>query len=395
MPWGSEQPLDENPHLPSKPNANTQSLRAVRHPERTAICLARHGIGGSKDETQRAYPKGLREDDCEGGGRGYCGMSKMVRVFSKIPPAAMLALLVFAASCRTEDEARPPAVAATAAQPGSLTATLSGLTPEGWSLYDDAVLTFTAENLYEQIDGRAEFYLAYDVVDMTFASYERGTEGGQFIDVSVYDMGAPTHAFGVFSGERTQRAPPLELGREAYRTGANYYIWKGQYYIQIVASDTTDELQRYGLEIARELTGVLRDDGEAVWGLDVLPQNDRVPGSEQFFLVDAMALDFLRNTYTAEYTKSGTVLMAFLSRRDNAESARDAVDRYTEHADLYGEKVERLTVDGVQLVTCDMGENYDVVFQKRFLVGGVTGVEDRVLAIQTAVELYHQVEVPR
>jgi hypothetical protein len=281
-----------------------------------------------------------------------------------------------------------------ASQP-NLSSVLPELAPEGWSLFDDTVLTFTAENLYEQINGRAEFYLAYDVVAMTFASYEKGGQAGQFIDVSVYDMGTPSHAFGVFAGERTFEAPPLELGRESYRSGANYYIWRGQYYVQLIASDTTDDLQRLGLRIGTEVAGVLPDDGEAVWGLDALPQQDRVPGSEQFFLVDAMALDFMLNTYTAKYTKSGVVLTAFLSRRDNAESARAALNSYIDYGERYGDAVERLAVDGVQLIACNMGDGYDVAFRKGALVGGVIGVDDRNLAIQAAVELYSQIEVQR
>jgi hypothetical protein len=287
------------------------------------------------------------------------------------------------------------AFSAHAAPQSDLSETLASLTPEGWQLFDDTVLTFSPENLYEQIDGRAEFYLAYDVVDMTFASYEEGAEAGQFIDVSVYDMGTASHAFGVFAGERTFQAPPLDLGRDSYRSGANYYVWRGQYYIQIIASDTTEELQRLGLSIGREVTAVLPDDGEVVWGLDALPRQDRVPGSEQFFLVDAMALDFMQNTYTAEYTKSGTKVTAFVSRREHAESARDALDRYVEYVERYGDAAERLTVDGVQLIACDMGDEHDVVFRKGILVGGVTAVEDRDLAIQTAVELHSQIEVPR
>lgn len=321
-------------------------------------------------------------------------MNRMARVL-KSPPAAMIFVLIIAAGCQARDDGRAPSAEGVEAARGSLSATLSGLTPEGWRLYDDRALRFTAENLYEKIDGRAEFYLAYDMVEMTFASYERDAQGGQFVDISVYDMGTPTRAFGVFSGERTRGAPPLQLGREAYRTGANYYIWKGQYYVQIVASDTTNELQDHGLDMAREVTGILRDDGQPVWGLEALPQEDRVPGSEQYFLVDAMALDFMQNTYTAEYTKSGTLVTAFLSRRDSPESARDAVDRYIEHAERYGDGVERLTVDGVGLVTCDMGGNYDVVFRNGALVGGVTGVEDRALAIQTAVDLDHSLGASR
>jgi hypothetical protein len=301
----------------------------------------------------------------------------------------MLFLLFFAVGCQSREEVRIPPEAT-----GNLSAKLSSFTPEGWTLYDQ-VLQFTAENLYEQIDGRAEFYLAYDMVRMSFASYEKDTDEGQFIDVSVYDMGTPTHAFGVFSGERTKGAPSIELGRDAYRSGANYYLWKGQYYIQIVASDTADELQRIGLDIAREVTGVLQDSGQPVWGLQALPEDGRVHGSERYFLVDAMGLDFMRNTYIAEYTKSGIVTSVFLSQRDSPELARAAVDSYVEYANQYGEGVERLTVDGVELVSCDMGGSYDMVFQNGRLVGGATGIDDQNIAIQAAVDLSHFVEVSR
>ena len=314
---------------------------------------------------------------------------KIVWLYRKIPPGVMLFLLFLAVGCQSQEEVRTPPEAT-----GSLSAKLSSLTPEGWALYDQ-VQQFTAENLYEQIDGRAEFYLAYDMVRMSFASYEKDTDEGQFIDVTVYDMGTPTHAFGVFSGERTKGAPSIELGRDAYWSGANYYIWKGQYYIQIVALDTADELQRIGLDIAREVTGFLQDSGQPVWGLQALPEDDRVPGSERYFLVDAMGLDFMRNTYIAEYTKSGIVTSVFLSQRDSPESARAAVDSYVEYANQYGEGVERLTVDGVELVSCDMGGSYDMVFQNGRLVGGVTGVDDQNIAIQAAVDLSHFVEVSR
>ncbi len=301
----------------------------------------------------------------------------------------MLFLLFSAVGCQSREEVRIPPAAT-----GNLSAKLSSLTPEGWTLYDQ-IQQFTAENLYEQIDGRAEFFLAYDMVRMSFASYEKDTDEVQFINVTVYDMGTPTHAFGVFSGERTKGAPSIELGRDAYRSGANYYLWKGQYYIRIVASDTTDEFQRIGLDIAREVTGILQDSGQPVWGLQALPEEDRVPGSERYFLVDAMGLDFMRNTYIAEYTKYGIVASVFLSQRDSPESARAAIDSYVEYANRYGEGVERLTVDGVELVSCDMGGSYDMVFQNGQLVGGATGIKDRNIAIQAAVDLRHFVEVSR
>jgi len=304
----------------------------------------------------------------------------MKRYFMFALAAAVLPVWL-ASGCRQQNEEQTA---------GGLSEELTLLTPEGWELFGE-VLRFTAANLYEQIDGRAEFYLAYDMVEMRFASYEKSGDDVQFIDVSIYDMGTPINAFGVFSGERSPGEPPIELGRDAYRSGANYYVWKGQYYIQIIASDTTNELQRIGMDIARGVADLVVDSGEPVWGLSALPEGDRVPGSEKYFLVDAMGLDFMRDTFTADYEKGDAVVTAFVSRRDSEDVARAAVDLYVEHAKRYGDGVERLAEDDVDLVSCDMGGSYDTVFQKYRFVAGVVGVEDRDAAIQATIDLWRQI----
>ncbi len=276
-----------------------------------------------------------------------------------------------------------------ATSPERLALMVASLTPEGWEIYDK-VMQFTAENLYEQIDGRAEYYIAYDVIGLTFASFDKSTDNSISINLSIYDMGTPINAFGVFSGERSIGAPRVELGRDAYRSGANYYIWQGQYYVQIIALDTLDILKQVGLDMAEKLTGILQDSGEAVWGLNALPQVDRVPESVQYLLVNAMGLDFMRNTYMAQYTKGDVVVTTFLSQRESPEIARATVAQYVEYTNQYGEGVKSLTVDGVELVSCDMNGNYDVVFQKGNLVGGVSMVEEQSLAIQAAIDLWRQ-----
>jgi len=270
-----------------------------------------------------------------------------------------------------------------------LSGVIAGLTPKGWEIFDK-VKQFTPESLYEQIDGRAEFFLAYDVIGMTFASFINSADTGKFIDLSVYDMGTPTNAFGVFSAERLQGEPPLDLGRAGYRSYTNYYIWKGQYYIKIIASHTTGEFLRIGMDLAQKMTDFLPDSGEPVWGLTALPQADLVPGSVQYFKVDAMGLDFMRNTFTARYRKGASIVTAFLSRRDSTESARATLDQYAEYAKQYGKGVAHLTSDDVKLISCDMGGSYDVVFQKGRQVGGVLSVESRSLAVRMATDLWRQ-----
>jgi len=274
----------------------------------------------------------------------------------------------------------------------SLPVMVTGSTPKGWRIFDE-VKQFTPENLYEQINGRAAFFLAYDMIRMTYVSFVNSDETTQFINLSIYDMGTPTNAFGVFSAERSQGDSPLDLGRAGYRSDANYFIWKGQYYIRIVSSETTDEFQRIGMDLAQKVTDFLLDSGEQVWGLTALPLTDRMPESVQYFKVDAMGLDFMRNTYTATYRKGNTLVTAFLSQQDSAESAQTKVVRYAAYAIKYGKGIDRLKAGEVELVSCDMGGTYDVVYQKGRLIGGVSYVEDRGLAIRVAIEMWEKLRL--
>ena len=277
----------------------------------------------------------------------------------------------------------------TAVASNDLPKVVAGFTPNGWEIFD-AIKQFTPESLYEQIDGRAEFFLAYDVIGMTFASFVNGYDVGQFIDLSIYDMGNATNAFGVFSVERSQGEPSLELGRASYRLDANYYIWKGRFYITIIASHATGEFQRLGMDLARKVTNYLPDSNESVWGLTVLPLKDRVSGSVQYFRVDAMGLDFMRNTFIAAYRKGDNTVTALLSQGDSVESAQATVAEYVEYAKEYGRGAKHLKVGDVELISCNMGETYDVIFQKGRLIGGVWSVVESGLAVQVATELYTQ-----
>lgn len=264
--------------------------------------------------------------------------------------------------------------------------TIKTLAPSGWRIHD-SVLRFEPKNLYEHINGRAEFFLAYNVASLAFASFKQTGED-RYINLSIYDMATPTNAFGVFSAERSEGEPPVDLGRDAYRAGANYYIWQGKYYIQLIALGEADELRDSTQAMAQELATTLPDSGAPVWGLKALPQNDRIPHTERFFLVDAMGLDFMTDTYTAKYQKAGQPIQAFLSKRPTPTDAETIITQYTQYADRYGTQVEQISIKTIPLTICHMGGRFDVITQKANLVTGVFNVDSRDLAIQAAVELW-------
>lgn len=262
------------------------------------------------------------------------------------------------------------------------------LTPDGWNLYDNSVLQFTAVSLYEQINGRAEFFLAYNVEGLTCANYEKQDDDSAFINLSVYDMGSPTNAFGVYAGERSRDAANLDVGRAAYRSDANCYVWQGRYYVQIEVLDESDTNGELGRDIAETVVSFLPASDEPVWGPEAFPADGLIPDSIRYFKVDAMGLDFLRNTYTAQYRNGDDVVAAFIVQPESHGAAEASIAGYTEYAKRYGKSVENLDVDGVPLTVCDMGGEYDAIFRKEALVGGVTGVSSRDAVIKAAARLW-------
>jgi hypothetical protein len=117
----------------------------------------------------------------------------------------------------------------------NLAGILSEITPAGWRMMA-AAERFNPQNLWQRINGYAEFFLSYDMVQMIFAAYADPSNDEIFIEASIYDMGNPANAFGVFGAERQNDFPPIDLGREAYRSEASLFIWKGQYYVRMIAS---------------------------------------------------------------------------------------------------------------------------------------------------------------
>lgn len=264
---------------------------------------------------------------------------------------------------------------------------VAGATPAGWELYDE-VLQFTPENLYEQINGRAELFLSYNVVSLTYAAFDDSNDPSSSVNLSVYDMGTILNAFGVFSVERSLGETQVRLEREAYRSGANHYVWKGQYYIRAIASDSGKQAQGASREIVERVSSQLKESDEEVWGVSAFPAEGLVHDSLKYFLVDALGLSFMRNTFTALYRSDGNEISTFISKRASEAEAHAAFQAYSSFGERYGKGSQKTTEHGVESLICAMQRGYDVVARKGPYLVGVTSVPDRAIAIQKAVELH-------
>lgn len=147
------------------------------------------------------------------------------------------------------------------AEPGSAPAPLpradgllADITDPEWHA-DGDVERFTADTLYQKIDGRADAYLTRGFRALAFVSF---TNGRDFIDVFAYDMTTPGQAAAMLVSERPPQAAAGDLGPDSYRADASRFFTEGRYYVQVVASDRGRALEVTGLELGRAVAGRLR-----------------------------------------------------------------------------------------------------------------------------------------
>ena len=266
---------------------------------------------------------------------------------------------------------------------------LAGIAPEGWAPMGQ-VERFAAGDLYVKINGRAEQYLAYDVVGLTCVSMADVSE--RFLDLFVYDMGAPIRAFGIYSAERAEGQPAVDLGRGGYRSAASIFFWKGPYYVQVIAGGNDEPLRRAADDVANELAGRLADGGEPVWGLSAFPADGLIKDSIQYVMRDALSMDFLGNTFTARYTANGSELTALLCRTDSEEKTAGLLDSYRRYLSDYGELLDGNLSGADETIVGDLDGTFDILFRQGTTVGGVTTAENRDAAEQTALTLLSSIQ---
>jgi hypothetical protein len=264
--------------------------------------------------------------------------------------------------------------------------------PAGWKR-PGGVERYTVTNLYDKINGRSELYNSYDIVGMTFVTFLNEADSSKYIDIFLYDMRTAMGAYGVFSVERSPGNPHFDLGRSAYRTDRDLFLWKGQYYLTVLASDETDDVQNSVLEIAKTIEARLKDDGGSVWGLDQLPKEHRNDETIQYFQIDAMALSFMTNTFTAEYDLDGEEVTMFLSKQDDEAIAKEKTKKYVEYLEKYGDDVKQSDIGGATCASGDMGGGFfDAAFQIGPYIAGVSAVQGRETALEAAAWLFKELK---
>jgi hypothetical protein len=138
---------------------------------------------------------------------------------------------------------------------------------------------YNRENLYDYIDGGAEFYLSYGLKKVISRTYSK--RGQPDILVDLFDMGTSHNAFGVFSHSR--ETIDNTFGQGSQYTQGLLLFWKDHFYVSILASPETVESRKAVFNIAGKIEMAIKKEGPQPEILTLLPNKSLVRESIRYF----------------------------------------------------------------------------------------------------------------
>jgi len=116
---------------------------------------------------------------------------------------------------------------------------------------------FTADTLFDLIDGGAEIYRALNVQRTVHRRYTHPEANDIIADV--FDMGSAADAYGAFHND-IREGEPAGIGRESEYQGGSLNFWKDRYYVSVVALHETELTARAVRGIGRAVSDAILGD---------------------------------------------------------------------------------------------------------------------------------------
>ncbi|MCF7885055.1 MAG: hypothetical protein K9M80_01050 [Candidatus Marinimicrobia bacterium] len=188
---------------------------------------------------------------------------------------------------------------------------------EGWQ-QTDAVQIYTSDNLWNYINGAADGYLDYGFVKLKTARFKKDTNK---ITIDIYNMGNKLNAFGIYVAERADQYTPLRIGAEStIYPPSEANMLKDRFYVFVRCRDgeITNEM---GKAILKKISQQLPGDSSLPQEFGILPQTNRVAGSEKYIKKDFLSMAQLANVILADYEQGNMQyqLFYFIESLNNAD----------------------------------------------------------------------------
>ena len=221
---------------------------------------------------------------------------------------------------------------------------LDSLAPSGFGALAKTE-TYTAENLYEKINGKAPLYIESGFKDLLTQRFISKDRENLWMELFIYDMGNIRNAFSVYSVQRRADVEMLAFAspRPHYKTSNGLYFVHGKCYVELVASTESTELDRAMVKIAMKFASNMAVDDTKIAEFALFPKENFVQGSFKLYLTDALGFEGLTDTFTAKYEVDSEIISVFLSKRTSTENAASVAKSYRNFLLESGGKLKKAT----------------------------------------------------
>jgi hypothetical protein len=232
---------------------------------------------------------------------------------------------------------------------------------------------YTRENLYEHVDGHAEYFISAGFQVLTVTNYiSAGSKAKEAeIQAEVFDMGRSIQAFGVLADESGEDPPAVSVGTMGYKTSGGVSYIKGRYYVKISALSPNTPVIKFAKTFAETLSA----GGDSFQVFSKFPDIGKVLHT-RFSKEGYRGLDFLHNVIEREYLRgSGKIKIALMAESDH--EARSLLASFLEYFGKSGtryEKTGRSAIDVYKVM--DKYEGNWFLIRSRNAVFGVFGTDD-------------------
>lgn len=189
---------------------------------------------------------------------------------------------------------------------------------EGWKK-PDSLSHYTADNLWDIINGAADGYLLYDFELMTMGDY---TQGDQYITLEVYRHKSPEDAFGIYSQERPSKATYNDVGGQGYQEEANLSFFAGRYYVKIRCSGKTENEIKAVRKLGETIAGLIDPASKLPAQLALFPLEGKIANSEQYINQNFIGYSFLNNAFIANYNVKGVTFNLFVIQNNTPDESK-------------------------------------------------------------------------
>jgi len=204
----------------------------------------------------------------------------------------------------------------------------------GWTR-DNEILWFSAEDLWQHINGAAEQFLAYGCQGACVSHY-RGPDGTGEISVELYALADTLNAFGIWASEAAPNAESVNIGGGACIDGPMLLFFSGKYYVKLQAFPAGELMAKALRDLAARISSGLPG-GEFPGVFARFPTEGLVARPFGYIPQGILGLRELTAAYSARYRSGSSEFTVFLFERQDPSEAQALVEAVRKHLADRGE----------------------------------------------------------